>query len=109
MSRVNKKEFKKMRKNLGCSFGLDLYMVGKMAVFTKDASYFLRAIKFILRVYARLYYPFYNVSYYNVSYHPLVLVDIVYLLLESLIIGIVNYYPYEDCIAIFVYNLPLES
>ena len=32
MSRVNKKEFKKMRKNLGCNFGLDLYMVGKMVM-----------------------------------------------------------------------------
>ena len=34
-----------MRKNLGCNFGLDLYMVGKMVVFTKDTSSFLGAIK----------------------------------------------------------------
>ena len=53
VSRVNKKEFKKMRKNLGCNFGLDLYMVGKMVVFTKDASSFLGAFKLVLiRVYA---------------------------------------------------------
>ena len=45
--------------------------------------------------------------FYNVSYHPLV--NIVYLLLEPLIIRIVHYYPYQCCIAILIYNLPLES
>ena len=62
------KRIQKMRTNLGCNFGLDLYMVGKMVVFTKDASSFLGAFKLVLiRVYASLDYPF-----YNVSYHPLV-------------------------------------
>ena len=62
------KRIQKMRKKLGCNFGLDLYMVGKMVVFTKDASSFLGAIKLVLiRVYAWLDYPF-----YNVSHHPLV-------------------------------------
>ena len=45
-------EQKRIQENETVNFGLDLYMVGKMAVFTKDASYFLGAIKLTLRVYA---------------------------------------------------------
>ena len=53
MSRVNKKEFKKMRKNVGCKFWFRSIYGGKDGcVFTKDASYFLGAIRLILRVYA---------------------------------------------------------